>query len=269
MNSNNNDSQRLLQARAADLLRQADRGEVATTSFLTPAESAYLMICFSQLTAGERVLLFGGYDGAERTRAFVLPTYIADLEGDAKEKLETYFPSEFSESIRAIRIIGSGYRTLTHRDYLGTILSLGVERHSLGDIVTENDYSAVVLCTDKICSYICSSLDRIASDKVSASEIKLDGSFKPHVELLPMTVTVASERLDCAVGALTGLSREKAQEMIKAGFCTLDHLPELRCDKNIEPPCVVSVRGYGKFAVKEFGGETRRGRLRLFADKYV
>ena len=269
MNPNTNDTQRLLYARAADLLRQADRGELAISNFLTPAESAYLTVCFSQMTAGERVLLFGGYEDAERRIAFVLPSYLCDLDGDAREKLEAYFPDELSGSIRAIRVRGSGYRTLTHRDYLGTILSLGVERHSIGDIVVEDEHSAVIFCTGKIFSYLCESIDRIAADKITLSELVIDGSFRSHPALMPMSVTVASERFDCAVGALTNLSREKAQELIRAGLCALNHLEELRCDKNIEPPCIISVRGHGKFAVREFGGETRRGRLRLLADKYV
>jgi RNA-binding protein YlmH len=269
MNYNNSDTEKMLEARATDCLRQSDRGELAMMNFLTPAEQSYLSAFFKQKRAGDRILFFGGYEGAERSRAYLLPEYLSDLGGDLDKLLKEYFPDEFSNSIKAIRIEGSGYKTLTHRDYLGSILALGIERHAIGDIIIENDHSALVLCTDRIFSFLRGGIYRIGADKVTLSEVSLSDGFQVHVELLPMSVTVASERLDCAVGALTNLSREKAQELIRGGFCSLDHLPETRCDKNIEPPCVISVRGHGKFAVRGFGGETRRGRLRLLADKYL
>ena len=86
---------------------------------------------------------------------------------------------------------------------------------------------------------------------------------------VPINDTVASRRLDCIVGALTNLSREKSQNLINSGMCEVDYLPELRVDRQIDEGAVISVRGYGKFFIKAFDGETKRGRIRLSAAKYV
>jgi RNA-binding protein YlmH len=69
--------------------------------------------------------------------------------------------------------------------------------------------------------------------------------------------------------ALAGLSREKTQMLIRAGECTVDYEPCDKCDKVIDPPCVISLRGYGKFRVDDLGTQTKKGRLRLLARKYI
>ena len=269
MDINNTLDQKLLLSRAQDYLRLSDKGELVCGNFLTPREEAYLLCFFEQSRAGERIYTFGGYASAERKRPFVLPSYLSELDGRADEKLELYFPDELKSKIKAVRIKGSGYRKLSHRDYLGSLLALGIERHSIGDIVPENDFSAVVFCTDRIFRFLLENLGRVASDAVTLEEYSPDRDFCPVKNFIPISATVASNRFDCIIGALTGLSREKSQELIKSGLCELDCLPESRPDKAIEPPCTVSARGFGKFKVLAFGGETKKGRLRLYAEKYV
>ena len=269
MEFNNSEAQKLLASRASDYLSQADRGELVCGNFLTPQEAAYILSVFREMRASERVFLFGGYLEAERKRIFVLPSFLSDFDGDGEEKAKTYFPEEFSVSVKAIKIQGSGFRELFHRDYLGSILSLGIDRCSVGDIAVQDKHSAVVFCTDKIFDYLLSSIDRIASDKVTVSEFLPDSDFGVKREYQPIRDTVASERLDCVVGALTNLSREKAQTLIRTGLCEVNYLQETRVDVSVKPPSVITLRGYGKYDVLEFDGETKRGRLRIIAQKYV
>lgn len=269
MKLNITDAQKLLASRIEDLLRKADRGELVCGNFLTPSEAAFASVYMKELGASNRFFLFGGYNEAERKRIFVLPSFLSDIDGDAEEKTRAYFPDEMSGLIRAVRIQGSGYRTLSHRDYLGSLLALGIERSSLGDIAILSDYSAVLFCTDKIFDFLLASIDRVASDKVTVSEHESISELEVRREYLPISDTVASNRLDCIVGALTNLSREKAQIAIKSGLCEVNYLPEDRCDLALSIPSTVSVRGYGKYDVLSFDGETKRGRLRMVARKYV
>ncbi len=269
MQSNINDAQKLLASRVEDHLRLSERGELVCGNFLTPGEAAFAMSVARELRASDRVFLFGGYDEAERKRLMVLPSFVLDLEGEAEEKARTYFPEEMAVAVKAIRIKGSGYRDLGHRDYLGSILALGIERCSVGDIVVSDEHSAVVFCTQKIFDYLMSGIERIASDKVTVEKFIPDESFGAVREFLDIRDTVASDRLDCVVGALTNLAREKAQNLIRSGLCEVNYLPEERVDACVKPPCVVTLRGYGKYNVLRFDGETKRGRLRLIAQKYV
>ena len=263
------DAQKLLASRASDYLRQADRGELVCGNFLTPQEAAYTLSVMREARATERVFLFGGYAEAERKRVFVLPSFLSEFEGSCEERARLYFPEELSEAVKAIKITGSGFRNLTHRDYLGSILSLGIERPTVGDVVVLDDHSAVVFCTEKIFGYLMSGIERIASDKVSVCEFVPDSDFAAKREFQPIRDTVASTRLDCVVGALTNLAREKAQTLIRSGLCEVNYLPEQRVDVQVKTPCVITLRGYGKYNVLDFDGETKRGRLRLVAQKYV
>ena len=269
MDFNMNDAQKLLASRASDYLRQADRGELVCGNFLTPQEAAFMLSVMREERASERAFLFGGYADAERKRIFVLPSFLSDLEGDGEERARLYFSEEFSGAIKAIKITGSGFRELSHRDYLGTVLSLGIERPAVGDIVVLDPHSAVVFCTDKIFGYLMSGIERIASDKVSVCEFQPDADFAVKREFLNIRDTVASTRLDCVVGALTNLSREKAQTLIRSGLCEVNYVVEQRVDLQMKPPCVITLRGYGKYNLLDFDGETKRGRLRLVAQKYV
>lgn len=259
----------LLASRIEDYLNSSHRGELVCGNFLTPGEAAFALLYLKELRAQDRALFFGGYSDAERRRLVILPSYLTDMDGDNGEKLKTYFPDESESLVRAIRIKGSGYRNLSHRDYLGSLLALGIERSAIGDIAVIDDYSAIVFCTDKIHSFLLAKIDRIASDKVNCSDFVPDEDFTVEKEFLPIHDTVASNRLDCVVGALTNLSREKAQAVIRSGLCEVDYLPETGCDKSLNVPCTVTVRGYGKYNVLSFDGETKRGRLRLIARKYV
>ena len=269
MNQNANEAHKLLASRVSDNLRLSERGELVCGNFLTPQEAAYMMSVAREMRASDRVFLFGGYKDAERKRMYFLPPFTSDLEGDGEEKAREYFADEFLPSVKAIKITGSGFRELSHRDYLGSILSLGIERYSVGDIVVIDARSAVVFCTDKIFDYLVGGIDRIASDKVTVTDFAPSEDFAVEREFMPIRDTVASERLDCVVGALTNLSREKAQTLIRSGLCEVNYVIEQRVDVTVKTPSVITLRGYGKFDVLSFDGETKHGRLRLVARKYV
>ncbi len=269
MNNYLTDEQKLLKARFCDKLAHSARGSLEKGSFLTPAEAAFLLALAKEMGVTDRFFLFGGYEGAERRMAFYLPEFVSELDGETEENAKLCFGDELSSAIRAIRIKGSGYRALSHRDHLGSLLSLGIERESIGDIVILSDLEAVIFCTDAIFAFLLENIDRIAADKVSVTEFIPDEGFKADREFLPINDTVASPRFDCVVAALTNLAREKAQTAIKSGLCSLDYVEEMRPDREIIPPCIISVRGYGKYNIVSIGGETRRGRLRLYAEKYL
>ncbi len=269
MNNSISDAQKLLAARFDDLIARSERGELACGNFLSPADAAFLKRLSRERGVCDRFALVGGYADAERKMPVIIPEYALSYGDGAKEIAQDFFFEELSEEIRAVLIRGSGYRTLSHRDYLGSVLALGIERDRVGDIVILDDFSAVVICAGSVFGFLLSGIERIASDKVTVSEFEDTAGLVAKREFQPINDTVASVRLDCVVAALTNLAREKAQSLVRSGLCELDYTPEERCDREIIPPCTVSVRGYGKYDILAFDGETRRGRLRLVARKYV
>ena len=171
--------------------------------------------------------------------------------------------------VGAVEIRGSGFRQLTHRDYLGSLLGLGLERDSLGDIALQDEHRAVVFCTRGMASFLCSNVEKIASDTVKCLPYTVDDTFTDGRKYRPISDTVASPRLDCVVAALTNLSREAAQTAVRSGLVEVEYETEERTDRMLTPPVTLSVRGHGKFILRSFDGETKKGRLRLRADQYV
>ena len=278
-------------ARLEDFAAAAERGRVAVSPFLTPAERKTAAAHFSSREWRDRVLFWGGYPTAERACLFLLPDFYAapdflpdrtppadpsalpvgfdpafdPYDGDPASTV----PDPAADAVRCLRVTGSGYRVLTHRDYLGSLLGLGLERDAVGDILPLSDHSAFVFCTAKLAPFLAASLVQVGSDAVRVCAGPLPAGFVPARKFADLTDTVAAARLDCAVAALADRSREAAQEMIRSGMVEVDFEPETRPDKTLLPPAVLSIRSVGRFRVLPFEGETRKGRLRLRAKKFI
>lgn len=251
-------------ARLEDLCAAAGRGEMAVSSFLSPRE----LFCAKAYLGkrGAAYIAFGGYKDAEREKIHILPDYMENVS-TPNELLEY----GYGETVVAVKIKGSGYRRLTHRDYLGSLLGLGVQREVVGDIIVwgESGENAVVFCDAAIREFFLSQLERIANDKVKLECVDLDKIELPARSFAAISDTVASARLDCVVASLCGLSRERAKELITEGFAEIDFNCEERPDRTVNAPCILSVRGYGKFRVLSVNDKTRKGRYRLQAEKYL
>ncbi len=270
---------RLLLARMDDLCRRGERGETAFSSFLTPREAKYAA---AHLVARIRVgtaVLWGGYEGAERVRVVVLPDYTEGLSDSARLAVDPMatlreaglddLADSLAEAVCVVRVRGSGFRELSHRDYLGSVMGLGLERDAIGDILVMDSHTAYLITSDRTADFLLTSLDKVSTDTVKVDRLPAGTPLTSARRLQPVSDTVASERLDCVVAALCNLSREKAQTAVRAGIVELDYEPCEACDTAVEAPAIISVRGYGKFIVHAFDGTTRKGRIRLVAGKFV
>ena len=278
-------------ARLDDYAAAAERGRVAVSPFLTPAERRTAAARFAGGEWTDRVLFWGGYPTAERTCLFLLPDFYAAPDwlpdrtvptdparlpagfGPAFDPYDgdpaATVPDPAADAIGVLLVRGSGYRDLTHRDYLGSLLGLGLERDAVGDILLLSTCSAYVICAKKLAPFLVTALEKVGSDVVRVCENALPADFVPHRAFAPITDTVASPRLDCVVAALASRSREAAQDLVRSGLVEVDFQPELRPDRLLTPPVVLSIRSVGRFRLLPFAGETRKGRLRLLAQKYL
>lgn len=264
----------LFEARVFDAINRYESGAVATLSFLTPGERKRAERILQAAGVLGQVWNFGGYPDAERASLFLLPEYLTDcldapLCACDERTVAALLGEELEEAVCAVRIKGSGFRTLSHRDFLGAILGLGISRDALGDVVVQDPYSAVVFCPRTLARFLSESLERVGADAVRVSDYSVDESFTDGRKYQPVSDTVSSARLDCVVAALCNLSREAAQSAVRTGLVEVDFEVEERTDLILVPPATVSVRGYGRFILRSFDGQTRKGRLRLRADRLV
>ena len=245
--------------RLRDLCRAAENGRPAATHFLTPEENAEAVKCLKYEYPGLPFEVFGGYPDAERCLI---------LLGD-----ERYYRDK-DKYIRAVKADTSGYGALSHRAVLGSVLSCGIVRESVGDIVLpdgEGSKEAVIFCSPVAAEAICGgpeALCRIGRDPVKVSFCSPDEVSGIRKVFLPVEVTVASDRLDCVAAALSGLSRDDVREYLRRGDIMLDHARTEKPDADVAEGSVISIRGKGKFRIDSYDGTTRKGRLRLKASKY-
>ncbi len=245
---------KLIQARADDLFDMCERrGTAVFSAFLDGGEAAFIDDVF-HISRSENAMLFGGYNGAERKMLGVFPEW--------EEKDGASFP------ITVIRFDAPKFRTLTHRDYLGTLMSLGIERNKTGDILTD-DTGAYVMVESGISDYILNNINKIANTGVKGRVISAADFVPPKPETQEKQCVAASERLDAVIAAVYGISRAQSEKLVKGGAVKVNHRETLSGSALLNEGDLVSVRGMGRFTFKSADGATMKGRLHITVLKYI
>lgn len=261
MNTQGGTEAQQLLAKICDMAERSERtGTPLFTKFLREEECALVQKHLATSIYRDALVTWGGFADGERRVAGFFPDYLADF---ARQTPWEYFP------ITALKIDGSGYRTLSHRDFLGAMLSLGISRESVGDIYVENDQTAYCVLLESVSGLVITELDRVGSDKVKCTQIPLTSLPKAERRFEEMHETVASTRLDGVVSAVLSVSRDKSEKLICAGAVSVDHVQQ--CDKSyvLKQGELLSVKGYGRFLLYETGGLSKKGRTRIIVRRFI
>lgn len=203
-----------------------------------------------------KIKAFGGYDDAERVMFAMFPDYM--------DEDEIIFP------IDAVRISYNSKfsSSLSHRDFLGSIIGLGIERIKVGDILVY-DGEALCFSDSSISQYIVSNLERVGHTKVTAQIAALELLNIPEKKIETKNVTVSSLRADTVFGAVFGKSRSEAQEAIRAERASVNWRPLKSVSEPINDGDVLSVKGWGRGTLVQTGGTTKKGRIVITVGRYV
>lgn len=247
-----NTDKKLLLAKTEDLFTLCDKHcEAKFSSFLDGAEAAVIEDDFS-VPYGYNTMFFGGYEGAERKIFGVFPEWeTADLDA---------FP------ISVVRFDAPRFRTLTHRDYLGTLMSLGFDRSKTGDILVDDTGAYAVLMSD-IAEYAVRNITKIAS--IGVKTYIAEGFTPPKPKTAEKVCVCASLRLDAVIAAAFNISRTVSEKLISNGGVKVNHRETLDRSKQINEGDLISVKGSGRFILKETGGKTGKGRLHITVEKFL
>lgn len=232
-------------------LRAAHTGRTQFTRFLDPAMENELRAAARQ--SGAQAAFFGGYENAERRMAAFYDSELPEAWEYPLVALALRWNSKFADA--------------QHRDLLGAVMGLGLERDATGDICMSTEPGcAYLFCTEEVAGYISANLE-------SAGRASLRISEADEIRIAPpegsaMRVTVQNLRLDAVLAAGYKLSRSEAQRLISAGLVKLNHIPEERSDVRVEAGALISARGYGRLRIDEVQGETRRGRIGVMLFRY-
>lgn len=224
----------LTKKRLTELSHRAfERGYTTFSDFLNLEEISLL----ESLHTESKYNLYGGYDNADRCVASF---------GECEE---------YQYPISCIKIEPANQKfadELSHRDFLGALMNLGINRSTLGDIIVTNN-TGYLFCLNSIKEYILQNLDRIKHTTVKCTESVLPAEIaekKPE----PIELTVSSQRVDITVAAVFKLSRNAVTQLVNQEKVFINSKIAYKESLTLKIGDIVSVRGKGKFI---FDGEIR------------
>lgn len=252
---------KLLLAQVLDKIEfSRQREKIEYTDFLDMYQTA-LVKTFLRKIEYTNYVLFGGFEDAERKILIVYPE---------KYTLEI-IEKNYNKIINVIRIILSDEEKgkYTHRNYLGGIIKLGMKREKVGDIIVSED-GADILVKQESAETLKQELGTLTRFENSKFElIGLEDLRKQEIKVEEVSIIVPSLRLDNFVSDLAKTSRSKAVQIIDSERVFINGQNETKASKQIKLGDVLTIRGKGRFVVKEFKGTTRSGRTVVVIEKYV
>ncbi len=255
---------KLFLARLYDKAAQADKGSMTFTHFMDPHQRSVARHFLVE--SGYRCLFEGGYENAERVVALFSSPWDS-WEAHAPDKLRNL--SNYPLSLVEVVYKKNAYsEALTHRDYLGALMNLGVKREVLGDILIQGG-GAQIIVLDEMAPFLENQLTRVGRMSVEAHRIPFDQLAPPVHRTEEKTVTVPSMRLDAIVAEGFNLSRSEAARYIEAGKVYLMFEECLSGSKAVEEGQIISLRGMGRILLYKVGGQSKKNRLFVTLKKYV
>lgn len=207
-----------------------------------------------------RYQLFGGYEEAERR-------VVCFCEDDSFHNIQ--FP------IVCVHITPASWKSsatrkytehLTHRDYLGSILGLGVERSKIGDILLKGP-EAYVFLKEEIRDFLMDSLSQVKHTRVVCEEVSWrNDKIAPNLE--QKNAYVPSLRLDAVLAGGFSGSRSQLSQLIRAQKVYINGRLASSNSEALKEGDIVSVRGTGRFRLSSVDGQTKKGRYRITIEKY-
>ncbi len=252
------EDERITLAHFLDQLERSTRRNVpAATHFLTPQEQSLAGTLLAQLKQEHAAVFTGGYEGAERQAALFLPDY---LDAASYRAAEDY-------PLCAVRCTFRAEDRPGHRDFLGSLMGLGIRREMVGDLLVGED-SCDILLKREVLSFVLQNYESAGRVHLRTAEVPLTHLHLPEQRCQELSGTVAALRLDSLVAVGFRVSRSRAAELIRAGRVEVNWRV---CDK-VSAPCspgdVFSVRGMGKCVLTEAGGLSKKGRITVRMERY-
>ncbi len=244
-------SEELLKNRIKELKKRSEERNIYTFTDFLNEESIYS----SGATLGDvEFTCYGGADFAERK----IVRFGKDCNGE----------EEFPLSVVYVMPRGKDFaQKVTHKDFLGAVISLGIERDAIGDIFTDGK-SAYVVVKKTVKELVLKNLTSVGKNPVTCQEEKtIPQEFKPKTERV--SLNVASLRLDCVLSKLYNLSREDAKDLFVKNRVFVFGKPILKDTYTPKELDVISVKGLGKFVFCKEEGISKKGRVKAWVLKYV
>ena len=205
---------------------------------------------------GIKYKVFGGFNDCERRVIGFCPDY-----RDIEEK-------DFPISVIRIDVNTKFSKELTHRDFLGSILGLGISREKIGDIFIYESY-ALIFAFNEISSYIVSNLTKVGHTSVKVISDDLASINLPVEKYEEKSVTISSLRVDAFLSAVFNISRGKAQDLVENEKVFVNWVSASSASKVVKEGDTISLRGFGRAKLMTVKGKTKKDRIGIIVLKYI
>lgn len=230
------------------------------TDFLDMYQIA-LVKSFLKRIEFKNYVLFGGFEDSERNVLIIFP-----------EKYNiSMIEKNYSKIIKVIRVVlnHDDKGKYSHRNYLGGIIKVGMKREKVGDILVFDDGADILVKEESVetLKQELGTLNRFDGAKFEI--VELEHLREQVIKVEELSIIVPSLRLDNFVSDLAKTSRSKAVQIIDSERVFINGQNEIKVSKQVKLGDVITIRGKGRFVVKEFSGTTRSGRTVVKVEKYV
>ena len=245
----------MLQKRLIELSKIAYQRDIVTFSDFLNLNELNILHTTPKNELHTGYVTFGGYDYSERQMVAFLPDALC-------------YEYEYPISILKISPLQKKFsEKLSHRDYLGSILNLGIERSKIGDILVEDEY-AILFVQDSLESFMMEELTRIRHTSVMVERMEVqEFSYTPKVEIIKGSVS--SVRLDSLLALAFHSSRSKLVAFIEGGKVFVNGKLITSNGYQVKENDIISVRGLGRFRYKEMSSQTKKGRCFVTVELYI
>lgn len=246
----------ILKGRLFDLAKKAYQQNIYTYSNFLSLSELTLLEDFKDELSYIHYDCFGGNEICER-----------QVIGFGSEE-EFGYPGHFPISvIKIMPLLEKFSDSFNHRDFLGALMHLGIERDTLGDILIK-EKTAYLFCLDRIADYICKELTKVKHTNVKCEICDLNiPSLKPTLK--DEEFPVSSLRLDGIIANLIKCSRNESLSFFEEKKVSLNGRITGRNSTLLKNGDIFSVKGYGKFIFVESGGQTRKGKIYVHIKRYM
>lgn len=249
---------RLLLAKVLDRAEQAERRSIpAATDFLSPAQRVQAEDLLRLAGISETAFVsLGGYPEAERRILLFLPDWL-DWEDAGSQGPLRYLRAAFRSE-----------EAPNHRDFLGSLMGLGIVREKVGDILVGPE-SADLVVLDTVADFLAQNWVSAGRTHLTVTAIEPEDLQVPETRMEEVRDTVSSLRLDAVIASALRMARGKAAELVERGAVQVNWRPCAKPDKLLSEGDTVSARGFGKFQLAQVGGLTKKGRIAIVVRRYV
>lgn len=254
-------NQKILLAQIVDKIEMVEKNNKIEYSDFLDLSQIEIVKKFINKIKVNNCIVYGGHEQAER-KMFVF--YSSKFNSEVVEK-------NLKDIVKVIRIVLPNELNgkYSHRDYLGAVIKLGIKREKVGDIIVDNK-GADIIIEKNISKFLLENLPSLTRFSKSTITIESIENLKSvEIKKEELEIIVSSLRLDNVVSELARCSRNKALDIINMERVFINFQNETKKTKQVKIGDIITIRGKGRFYIKEMIGQTKSGRTIIKIEKFI